>query len=69
MSTEVVKRWIEAGTILAHDAAARVPCPVCQSEMLQISDVANDANPTEIERHLICNACGARNSLRLVRPT
>jgi C4-type Zn-finger protein len=69
MSAEVVKRWIEAGKILAQDVTAQVPCPVCQSEMLQISDVVNEANPAEVERHMICRACRARNSLRLVRPT
>lgn len=68
MSSEVIKRWIEAGKVLAQDANAQVPCPVCQSEMLKVSDVINESSPTELERHMICSACGAHNSLRLVRP-
>ena len=68
MSLEVTKRWIEAGKILAKDANAKVPCPVCQAETLDVTDVRNEENPAELERHMLCKACGATNSLRLVRP-
>jgi DNA-directed RNA polymerase subunit RPC12/RpoP len=68
MTSEITSRWIAAGKILSEDAAARVLCPVCQSRILEISDVHNESKPEELERHMSCSACGARNSLRLVRP-
>ena len=67
MNSEVTKRWIEAGKVLAQDANAKVLCPVCQAETLKITDVRNESNPIELERHMSCTACGASNSLRLVR--
>lgn len=68
MSLEITKRWIEAGKVLAQDANAQVLCPVCQAETLKVTDVRNESNPTELERHMKCSACGVYNSLRLVRP-
>jgi len=68
MNSEVIKRWIDAGKILAEDPSTEVDCPVCQSSKLKIADVRNEANPVELERHMICESCGASNSLRLVRP-
>lgn len=68
MTSEAAMRWIEAGKVLAQDASAKVLCPVCQAVVLEITDVRNESNPIELERHMICKACGARNSLRLARP-
>lgn len=68
MSIEITKRWIEAGKVLAQDANAQVLCPVCQADTLKVADVRSEINPTELERHMKCSACGAHNSLRLVRP-
>jgi len=68
MNTETTKRWIKAGKILAQDSNAQVLCPVCHVETLKIIDVKNEKKPLELERHMICGACGARNSIRIVRP-
>lgn len=68
MNSEVTKRWIEAGKVLAQDPSIPVLCPVCQAETLKITDERNEANPSELERQMNCSACGAHNSLRLVRP-
>lgn len=69
MTSDITKRWIEAGKILAQDASAvNVLCPVCQAVALEVTDVRNELNPVELERHMVCKACGAQNSLRLVRP-
>jgi hypothetical protein len=65
MGAEAIKRWIEAGKVLAQDASAQVPCPVCQSAILQVTDVVNESNSSELERHMKCTSCGAYNSLRL----
>lgn len=69
MTTEVTKRWIEAGKILAADAKAHVLCPVCQVGVLEVSDVRSANDSTQLERHMRCPACRAHNFLRLTRST
>lgn len=68
MSNEITNRWIEAGKNIAIDPNAKVLCPVCQKVFLQVTDVRNSTNTSEVERHMVCNECGAYNALRLYRP-
>jgi Fe-S cluster assembly scaffold protein SufB len=63
MGNEIINRWIEAGKIIATDPGAKVLCPVCQKVFLQVTDVRNEKNLSELERHMICEECGAYNSL------
>jgi hypothetical protein len=68
MNSDITKRWIEAGKLIATDSCAKVPCPACQAAALQIEDVRSEINPSLLERHMLCPQCGAYNSLRLTRP-
>jgi len=67
MRSEVTRRWIDAGKIIAESAKAEVICPVCQSAVLKIWDVSSDCNEALFERHMFCENCGAYNILRLKR--
>jgi len=62
------RRWIEAGKTIAVDANAKVLCPHCLSEFLEVRDFHNTSAPEEIERAMRCPVCGTRNALRLRRP-
>jgi uncharacterized C2H2 Zn-finger protein len=62
------QRWIQAAKTLADDPSAKVPCPRCSAESLQVEDVPNPADPEVMERILRCPRCGAMNALRLRRP-
>jgi hypothetical protein len=68
MTNEVMNRWIEAGKIIATNPEAKILCPVCQESFLQIIDVRNENNSSELERHMMCNNCNAYNAIRLLRP-
>ncbi|WP_445656603.1 hypothetical protein [Achromobacter sp. NCFB-sbj8-Ac1-l] len=65
MNKEMVKRWVEAGIILAKDPTAEVDCPVCQMAMLLVKDVQRNTGSSEFERLMICPLCGAGNVLRM----
>lgn len=67
MRHETVKRWIAAGKRIAADPEDKVLRPLCLRDYLQINDIVNDSNPSEFERHMKCNLCGAYNVLRLSR--
>ena len=67
MNSEITKRWIEAGKNIAVNPNAKVLCPVCQKAYLEVKDIKNANNPSEIERHMICPECGAHNALKLTR--
>lgn len=67
MDNELIRRWIEAGKCIAIDPEAKVLCPVCQIGYLRVTDVTNDHNPSEFERHMKCDHCGAYNALLLSR--
>jgi hypothetical protein len=67
MCSEITRRWIEAGKLIAEDVNSQVLCPVCQVEMLKVLDVNNATSPSHLERHMSCSHCGAYNSLRLAR--
>lgn len=68
MENKIKGRWIEAGKIIAVNSESKVLCPVCQKSFLQVIDVRNEKNSSELERHMICKECGAYNALRLFRP-
>jgi Zn finger protein HypA/HybF involved in hydrogenase expression len=67
MTSETLKRWIEAGKLIALDGNADATCPVCQSSRLQVRDEFFEGNRSLRERHMTCPSCGARNSLLLKR--
>jgi uncharacterized C2H2 Zn-finger protein len=62
------QRWIEAGKAIAADPQAKIICPRCADEFLEVEDFSNPSAPDEIERVMKCPKCGAWNSLRLRRP-
>lgn len=68
MRNEIAKNWIEAGKLATGNPESKVLCPVCENSFLQITDVRNEKNFSEIERHMFCNECRAYNALRLFRP-
>jgi hypothetical protein len=68
MANEITKRWIDAGKAIGVDPEAEILCPICQKTFLQVTDVRNEKNRSELERHMTCKECGAYNALRMVRP-
>ncbi len=68
MTSETLK-WIEAGKILGRDPDAKVRCPHCGDEYLQVQDVVNPEDPNEFERVLTCPGCNASNSLLMKKPS
>lgn len=65
MSSDNVKKWIEAATILGVDPSAVVRCPICAKENLKVTAVRVKE---VLERSMRCPSCGARNDIRMVRP-
>jgi hypothetical protein len=63
------KRWVEAAKILAADPRAQVLCPRNGDAVLQVQDVADPAQPSNVERWLVCPGCGARNVIRTTSGT
>jgi DNA-directed RNA polymerase subunit RPC12/RpoP len=68
MNTSVAKKWAEAAKILTQDPAAVVRCPECNDGVLTVHDEVFKADPTMMERYLVCNKCGARNVIRMRVP-
>jgi Zn finger protein HypA/HybF involved in hydrogenase expression len=66
MATKAQK-WIEAGKLIANNPKAKVLCPQCEENDLDVQDVKNEKNPSELERIMSCSNCGAKNVLRLKR--
>ena len=64
----VARKWLEAGRVLAADPSKVVRCPEQDDGVLRVHDEVFGANPTIMERYLICEVCGARNVLRLHVP-
>jgi hypothetical protein len=62
--TSTSRKWLEAGRILAADPAAVVRCPERDDGVLQVHDEVAPGGDT-IERYMVCEACGARNILRI----
>lgn len=67
-NNETVKRWIEAAVILGTDPTARVRCPERGDGFLTVHDEPFTHDPTQIERYLSCEVCGARNVMRVNLP-
>lgn len=67
MRSEIVRRWIEAGKSIAENAREQVVCPICQVAVLKVWDVPGNNDELLIERHMLCENCGAYNVLRLTR--
>jgi transcription elongation factor Elf1 len=67
MKSEILKRWIDAGRILAENPKELVRCPACLSDNLIIADVEIETNQNRIERHMGCKTCGAKNALLITR--
>jgi len=65
MKTPSARRWIEAAKILAADRSAVVACPERGDGTLTVHDEVSEADPTMMERYLVCDKCGARNVIRM----
>jgi hypothetical protein len=65
MTTPSVRRWIEAGKILAADRSAVVSCPENGDGTLAVQDEVSEVDPSMMERWLVCTRCGARNAIRM----
>jgi hypothetical protein len=57
--------WVAAGKALAADPEAKVRCPERDDGLLRVEDVPFPNDATLIERHLVCEVCGARNVIRM----
>jgi hypothetical protein len=56
------QQWIEAASILAESPEAQVLCPSCLKAILIVEDEAA-ADPTYINRRLICRQCGTAEEI------
>ena len=63
----VRQAWIVAGSRLAEDPTAQVPCPNCGPEFLSVTDVPYDADPSMVARYLRCETCGSVEIVDRVR--
>jgi len=59
--TPTAIRWIAAANILVADKSATVACPERGDGKLIVHDEVSKGDPTKMERHLVCDSCGARN--------
>ncbi|MCQ1528818.1 hypothetical protein [Lutispora saccharofermentans] len=67
MISSKTQKWIEAGKLIAENPDAKILCPECEQNNLEVKDIRNDNNVSELERIMYCSNCGARNILRLKR--
>ena len=68
MTTPTARKWLEAGKILAADPSKAVRCPEHDDGFLRVRDQVFNADPTMLERYLVCETCGARNVIRMRIP-
>lgn len=61
------QRWIEAARILGEDPSAKVPCPVCGNDFLEVFDVEYGHDPVMFDRYLTCPSCNAQEVLSRLR--
>lgn len=52
-----IKKWIEAGEILAKDPTAIVICPACGKGRLLVKDEPISGLDA-VDRYLVCDNCG-----------
>ena len=57
-------KWIDAGIILGNNPTAKVTCPECNHNYLDVSDVYI-AGEKSFERFLVCPRCKERSILRM----
>jgi len=65
MTTPTARKWLEAGKILAADPSKAVRCPEHDDGFLRVHDEVVKTDPRMMERYLVCEACGARNVIRM----
>jgi uncharacterized C2H2 Zn-finger protein len=58
------QQWVDAAKVLADDPHAQVRCPRNGDAYLEVIDIPLPGDPTQLERHLRCPACGATNIIR-----
>lgn len=68
MIAPTARKWVEAGKLLAADPSKAVRCPERDDGLLRVRDEIFEADPTMIERYLVCETCGARNILLMRVP-
>ncbi len=65
MISEISKKWIEAGRILAENPEEKVKCPECGQNDLIVNELISKLEPGKKERMVYCPTCGAKNYIRL----
>jgi hypothetical protein len=63
--TEETNQWINAILTLAGDKTAKVLCPKCQSEYMNVTDSEISGDETYFNRHVSCNKCGVSNDMKI----
>lgn len=64
---ETRRKWVAAAALLAENPMAKVPCPTCGHEFLEVSDVPYEQDPTMFSRYLSCRTCGSVEILDRLR--
>ena len=60
--------WSAAGMTLANDPSARVACPECGTEFLQVEDATYPKVSRRADRYITCPSCRALRVLPAVAP-
>jgi len=68
MMSDTTKRWMEAAKILIQAPSAQVRCPIRDDGVLNVTDHVFADDNTLMERHLVCEHCGAKNVIRMRVP-
>lgn len=63
--TDESKEWVELAKQFAEDPTAKLACPRCGREPLQVIDTP--IGDTQVKRHLIGTLCNAYNEVRMPR--
>lgn len=64
---KTTRGWVEAGKILSSDPAAKVMCPTCRGEFVQVEDHPHGKDAGLVDRYMTCDACGAREVIVRLR--
>jgi hypothetical protein len=65
--SSISDRWVAAGAVLAKNPEARVACPNCGWEYLEVSDIAYQRDPSMFARYLRCRRCDSVEILDRLR--
>ncbi len=60
---ETTRKWLSAGISLSKDKSIIVACPDCEEGTLMIKDEPIMDRKGKVERWLICDKCGAWNTI------